>query len=139
MQHLQNLTILNSAYYLDGGTAILYCVDQDDQRHNIRLSQRRFHSAHSGRLYFDEQLVPVRSPLETELLALLERAAIRYEPAPMPGRPIDPPSKNSLILSEDIKDVMERDEAANLRAFQSGIVNYVRSDEYVRYIEEHAE
>jgi hypothetical protein len=116
------LTVHNSAYALDGGTTVLQAADEAGGNHAVMLVQHAFPQpspslgALPGRLYFDGELVPMRSDLEAGLLSLLRAAEVRYsDPRQDQGERIQL-SPNTLILGEDIRQVLTRGPEDNIRA-----------------------
>jgi hypothetical protein len=77
------LTICNSAAAADGGSLALLAVDEHGKEHSVVLVQHAFAKfdtpPHSipGRLYFDGEIVEVRSTTEGALLELLRNADVR--------------------------------------------------------------
>jgi hypothetical protein len=58
-------------------------TSEDGTKHNIVLTQHAYHYTRdpqriSGRLYFDGEMVPMRSDREASILALLRNAEIRF-------------------------------------------------------------
>lgn len=131
-------------YFLDGGTTILRATDEAGRGHGIVLAQHAFpqagpcRDAIPGRLYFDGELISIRSELEAEVVRLLRTAEVRYikaaEPEPDQGEPIQP-SPNALILGDDIRQVLSRGPEENMHAFLASIVQFVESEEYLRFAE----
>lgn len=138
------LTIHNYAYFLDGGTTTLYSTDEHGQGHSMTLVQHAFPRAREsldaipGRLYFDGQLVAMRSDLERGLLDLLRSAEVRHiEPSKFLGEwtPLSL-SPNALILGEGIREVMTRSAEENIQALAAQIVAFVISDAYLRFVDQ---
>jgi hypothetical protein len=130
------LMIHNSAYALDGGTISLQAVDEGGEEHRIVLVQHAHpdsspsRDAIPGRLYFDGELIPIRSDLEAQLLRLLRGAEIEYSPADLEeqrGRQIEL-SPNVLILGEDIRQVLGRSPENNLRGLLGELLSFVESE-----------
>jgi len=135
------LTVHNSAYALDGGTTVLQAIDEAERQHGVMLVQHAFPEPEPslgrvpGRLYFDGELVPMRSHLETHLLALLRAAEVRYSgPIPNEGERVQL-SPNALILSEDIRQVLSRGPEENIRALLAAVIEFVESEAYLRFAE----
>lgn len=68
----------------DGGTIRLDATDERNVKHEIVLTQHAYHYTRdprciSGRLYFDGEIVPIRSALETGIVALLRAAELRSQ------------------------------------------------------------
>jgi ribosomal protein L7/L12 len=131
------LTLRNSAFALDGGTSSLKATDEAGRHHGVMLVQPSRPEASPsfdavpGRLYFDGQLVPIRSQQEATILSLLKLAEVRYEGyPPFPGETIRL-SPNALILGDDIREVFTRGPEDNIRALTAKVVAFVESDEYL--------
>src|SRR5579885_2533004 len=102
------LTVSSFAYALDCGTTRLWATDEAGRDHTVMLVQHAFPQASPslgaipGRLYFDGELVPMRTELETRLLCLLRAAEVHYSPARAPcGKRIEL-SSNMDIIGDDI-------------------------------------
>jgi hypothetical protein len=139
------LVVHDFAYALDGGTISLRADDEDGRERRILLVQHAFPQAGAssdeipGRLYFDGELVPTRSPLEAAVLNLLKTAAISSSGAAgEQGAPIQL-SPNALILGEDIRQVLTRGPEENLRAFVAEVVHFVESEAYLLFAEQVAQ
>lgn len=140
----ERLTVRNSTYLLDGGTTILRATDEAGRDHAVVLVQHAFPGASPsrdaipGRLYFDGELVSIRSDLEMQVVRLLRTAAVRYMPAVDPesayGERIQL-SPMTLVLGDDIRRALSRGPEENLRAHLATIVRFVESDEYLRFAE----
>lgn len=134
------LTIYNSAYALDGGTMVLQATDEAGRERVVMLVQHASLQpmtldALPGRLYFDGELVPMRSDLENRVLALLCAAEVRYSgPFPDQDESIQL-SPNALILDEDIRQVLSRSPEDNIRALLAALVEFVESEAYLRFAE----
>jgi hypothetical protein len=79
-----HLIVSQTAIAMDGGTRAVLATDDDGKEHTIVLVQHGFPHRKTateipGRLYFDRELIPMRSDAETEILALLHSAEIGYE------------------------------------------------------------
>jgi hypothetical protein len=125
------ITLVESSFWLDGGSVTLHALTEAGEPCRVHLSQRCFPDSGAGRLFFNEELVDVRSDNESRIIALLREASIqlkREQPAPSNELPI---SKNAMILSDDIKEVLESTPEQNLRRFRDDIVRFVESDAYV--------
>src|SRR5205809_408595 len=85
------LTVHRFAYALDGGTTVLQATDEAGRDRTVMVVQHAFPQpspsleAMPGRLYFDGELVPMRSDLETGLVSLLRAAEVRYSEPPTIG------------------------------------------------------
>jgi hypothetical protein len=135
------LTVHNSAHALDGGTTVLLATDEAGRHRAVMLVQHACPQpnpsleALPGRLYFDGELVPMRSDLEAGLLALLRSAEVQYfEPPNEQGERIQL-SPNALIVGEDIRQVLTRGPEDNIRALLAAVVEFVESEAYLRFAE----
>lgn len=137
------LILYTGAYALDGGTTILYARDEAGKEHSVRLVQHAFPHPDApldripGRLYFNNELIAVRSGLEARLLEVLFNAAARVQdnPESATGDRISP---NTLILGDDIKRVVQGSPEQNLRAMLQSVIDYVASEAYVTFAAEAA-
>ena len=135
------LTVHDCDYALDGGTTVLRATDEAGRAHDVMLVQHAFPQsspslgAIPGRLYFDDELVPMRSDVEAGVLALLRAAGVRYSgPLPEHGERIQP-SPNALILGDDIRQVLTRGPEENIQGLLADVIQFVESDEYLRFAE----
>jgi hypothetical protein len=131
------LTIHDCAYRLDGGTISLAASDEAGNEHLIVLIQHRSTSPSEdeipGRLYFDRQLVPMRSEMELELLGLLRASPCHPSPGEEErGEPIAL-SPNVGIFGEDIRQMLTRSPEDNLQALRTEVVSYVESEAYLAF------
>src|SRR5262245_12112126 len=137
----KRLRVHRSEFYFDGGTVLLPCTDEAEQSHVVMLVQSLFPNGRTfgipGRLYFDDEAVPVRSEVEAQLLALLRVAEVRYIPRPgAAGQRIEP-SPNRLILGEDIKEVLAPCEPEeHLQKPLARLIQSVESPKYVTFAAE---
>jgi len=128
------ITIVDSSFFLDGGTVALHAITDDGLKCSIQLNQRVFSDfyADPGRLFFNGERIDVRSDKESQIVRLLKTASIESvikEPPPNSSPPI---SKNALILGDDIRQFFESSPQSNLERFRNQIVEFIESDEYVR-------
>jgi|GEM_PF-1382022 len=135
------LTIHDSAYALDGGTTFLDATDETGRKHSVALIQHAFPQPDPsldevpGRLYFDDELVPMRSELETQVLALLRKADVRFSDSHADEGESTRISPNALILGDEIRQVLSRGPEDNIRALSSAVVAFVESEEYLQFAE----
>jgi hypothetical protein len=132
---LGKLVLHTSQYCLDGGTTILKGIDESNRDREVMLVQSMFQEMREfgipGRLYLDGELVPVRSELESQVLAMLRASEIRSIPTKKnEGKSISV-SPNALILSQDIKDVLTRGPEENIRALRDQVIEKVESPQYL--------
>ncbi len=136
-----SLTIYDCAYALDGGTTVLEARDEAGGERSVVLVQHLFPQPDPsldelpGRLYFDDELVPLRSELEAQVLALLRQADVRCSDSPTDRGDSFLLSPNALILSEDIRQVLSNSPEGNLRAMLASVIAFVESDEYLQFAE----
>lgn len=139
MELPESITIVDFAYLLDGGSIQLQVIDSAHQPHNVTLFQHAFprittaDEFRAGRLYFDGQLVELRSEIESHILDLLRRAefpAVEHDSSGTQARPLPP---KMLIIGDDIKQVMTRSRGDNLRALSAEVIQWVESDEYIAF------
>src|SRR5262245_43550965 len=133
----KRLVVSDCAFYLDGGTIVLTCSGELGASHVIMLVQSMFPDGNTcgipGRLYFDDELIPIRSELESQLLSLLRDAELRYVPRPGESDDATPLSPNHIILGDDIKEVLARDAEGNLKALLAKVIETVESPRYVMF------
>ncbi|QDU55540.1 hypothetical protein [Aeoliella mucimassa] len=139
MQLPQTLTICGSKYFLDGGTTILEAIDPSGRERRVLLTQHVFPSHDEtrdfipGRLFFDGELVEMRSNEEYQLLHLLRTADFSPKTTEkVDGTPIER-SSDAIVFGNDLKNIFERSPEDNLRAFADQIVGYVESDAYLQF------
>jgi len=125
------ITLVESSFWLDGGSVTLHAVTESGEKCRVHLCQRCFPGSDAGRLYFNGERVEVRSDDERGIVALLRAAPIVLKREPRAPSSEPPISKNAMILSEDIKEVLESTPEQNLRRFRDDIVRFLESDEYV--------
>jgi hypothetical protein len=134
-----HLTLYSYAYALDGGTTYLHATDESGREHTVLVVQHSFpegspsFDAIPGRVYFDSELVPIRSDIEARVLDLLRNADVRIEPPPeIPGAIRLSP--NALILGDDIREAMEGG-SGGIRYLVDRAIRFVESDDYLRFPE----
>jgi hypothetical protein len=136
-----NLVLRGGSFWLDGGTARLDCADEAEHSHTVMLVQHAFPGGDTfgipGRLYFDGELIPIRSESESRLLGLLRAAEVRYTPptGEQAGERIKL-SPNALVFGDDIKQVLTRGPEDNLRGLRDTIVEFVASPQYESFAAE---
>jgi hypothetical protein len=131
--------IHNFAYAFDGGTTVIQATDEAGQQHAVMLVQHAFPQpsasleAVPGRLYFNGELVSMRSQLEAGLLVLLRSAEVHYSgcgPKQSKGIQI---SSNALILGEGISQVLTCGPEESIRELLAKMVQFVESDAYLQF------
>lgn len=131
------LAIHDAAFALDGGTTHLLATDDSGAEHTIRLVQHAFPSASSttdaipGRLYYDGELVPMRSELEAGVLRLLHAATVRYTPPARPTAVDIQLSRDALVFGDDIRQLLTHPPDENIQYLVDRVVQFVESDQYL--------
>ena len=128
------LTFYSAAYALDGGSTTLYATDEQGKEHRVYLP-RGFDSDDpsaprqtTGLLYFDNELIPVRSPLEANLLRLFREALLAPRSVPRPGAmKLTPPFA---VVGDDLERLARGTADDNLRFLVDSVITYVESDAY---------
>ena len=132
------VTVHDGAFATDGGSISLSLAGPDGQRHALLLTQHRLPRFDSdgplrGRLYFDRELVRVRSVAEARLREALRAARFPDEkPAPSESASGGP----TLVVGADIQaylDKVQEGPASALRHLVESVLDYVDSDEYVTF------
>ena len=121
------LVITCAGLCLDGGTLSLNAKDEQGRRHCVELAQRLFPDVNrtqiSGRLYFDDELIELRSEREAQLLSLLRDAA--FDP-----RPIDPSVRERTDFDAWKRSVEKED-----RMMCEAVISFVESPAYLSHAE----
>lgn len=135
------LVLQSSQYFLDGGTTVLTGTDERGRERAVMLVQNAFAGGNTfgipGRLHLDGEPVPVRSELESQVVAALRAAEVRH--TPLEGEQVGERiqlSPNALILGDDIKQVLTRGPEENIRALRDQVVETVESVGYVSFAAE---
>jgi len=132
MELPRRLTLHDFDYLLDGGTVVLRGTDEAGRKHVVTLrAHMRASAADAGRLYFDGDLVAIRSAEESAVLQLLRAASLRCAAGPPPG--IGP---NMAVCGDDIKQVLGRTVEQNVRALTADVIGFVGSDGYIEFAEQ---
>ena len=125
----ERITLHDAAFATDGGSTYLWVTDETGREHRVRLVQHAFPARSTspgevpGRLYFDGQLVPIRSEFEASVLSLLRSAEVQYSEAQTQhGEPIHRP-QNESVLNDSV------------RASAAAIIQYVESEGYLWFVE----
>lgn len=133
-----DVTVADGAFATDGGSISLVLTEPGGRRHTLLLTQHLLprwdpNGPLLGRIYFDGELVPVRSEAEARLLKALRTAGFPEE-KPRHGRP--PRGSPGMVVGEDIKAFMgkvEEGPTAALRHLVESVLRYVESDDYVAF------
>ena len=133
------LTFIESFYLTDGGTIVLIGEESNNSRHEVTLFQSLFLEEFEpkkipGRLYFDQQLIAVRSEQETQVLRLLQ-AGVTIEDTPAPPNPAAFPNERpGMIVGDDLKDYFSKlaeGKNAVIRHLLDQMVARVESEDYL--------
>lgn len=123
-------------YHLDGGTIDLFGVNELGEAQEVSLQQHLFPTPPlareriSGRLYYNGDLISLRSDKEGEVLKLLRECQVDH--AKLTEAPFDIPP-GTLVLPADVHAVYMRSPEENLLALASEIVAFVESDAYLQF------
>jgi hypothetical protein len=100
---------------------------------HVIITSRREGERVPGRLYFNDELIPIRSSLEANVLALLRSSELR-----VPDRPEEPEphSGKMVVIGQDIQDFLDRTPEQCIRETLTAIIGFVESDEYLRVAEQ---
>jgi hypothetical protein len=138
-------TIDDGAYALDGGSIYLSLRDAEGVQHALVLTQHRIPKNEAdlrvpGRLYLDGQIIGVRSHEEARLIAAIKKAPISLTniDRPASGQETGP----TIVIGDDIVDYLNatRDSPkAAIRLLVDALVEFVESEEYVKFASQSAE
>ncbi len=140
MRGPDSFVILNGAFASDGGSIALHVRDSQGSEHSLLLQQHLLlhqenPSRLPGRLYYDNVLVPVRSEVESRILAALHEGDIESA-APEKNEDTEGRSNANpgMVVGDDIKEYMSKiDQGPNaaLAHLVERLIEYVESSEYV--------
>lgn len=135
-----HITFHNYFYALDGGTTWVIGQDETGSNHTVVLVQHTHPQPSDsleglpGRVYWNGELVPIRSRREAELLRLLRNAEVAYSPTPdEQSEDRIELSPNALILGNDIRQLLHGRPEENLKALLAQVVEFVESEQYVLF------
>lgn len=128
--------ILDCAYAMDGGSIHASVRSGDGSEHALLLVQHALPESATpnalfGRLYFDGDLIPIRSESEAAIIGGLRTAAIEV-PA-QPPEQHDPVSETALVFGDEPRQVLDAIRAgpeAATRQLITLLVSWVESEEY---------
>jgi hypothetical protein len=141
MEIPEKLTIVDGFYFTDGGSIVLIAEETDSIRHQITLAQHRFLEIFDpnlipGRLYFNHQMVPVRSEMEAKLIALVQASAIvPAEPQESGKGEASTSDGPMMVVGDDLKEYYAKVAEGKGEVIQhliETLLNFVQSREYVR-------
>ncbi len=123
------IVVRDCAMALDGGTIHLSAKDEAGRPVSIMLATSLPSSSMrvAGRLYFDGDLVPIRSEREAGILKLLSEATVEA-----PRLPAHVQKSRMVVIGQDIKDFLEQTPEENCTAFLRKIIESVQSESYLR-------
>lgn len=123
------IVVRDCAMALDGGTIHLSATDEAGRQVSVMLATPLPSSSTrvAGRLYFDGDLVPMRSEREAGILKLLSEAKVEAPRVPSSHR-----ESRIAVIGNDIEEFLEQTPEQNCRAFIRRIVEAVQSESYPR-------
>jgi len=125
-----HLTFYSADYALDGGSTTLCATDENGSEHRVYLP-RGFDSTGNrttGLLYFDDELIPARSTLESKLLNLFREAELAHRSVPRPGEM--KLTSAFTVVGYDLERLVRGTVGDNLRFLVDSVITYVESDAY---------
>jgi hypothetical protein len=125
------IVVRHCAMALDGGTIHLIATDEAGRQVSIMLAALLPSSSMrvAGRLYFDGNLVPMRSEREAGILKLLSEATVESPRLPPPVQ-----ESRMVVIGQDIKSFLEQTAEENCKAFIRKILQSVQSESYLRLV-----
>jgi hypothetical protein len=141
MEFPEELTIIDGFYFTDGGSIILIAEDPDSIRHQITLAQHRFLEIFDpnllpGRLYFNHQMIPVRSELEAELINLVQNSEIvPVEPLERLKGEASISNGPMMVVGDDLKEYYAKvaeGKGEVINHLIENLINFVQSETYIR-------
>ena len=121
------ICLTDGGAYLDGGTRTFDAITESGEHVKIRLNQHMLGGTEDpGRLFYNGNIVDVRSECENLLLSLLETAEIKIEEGPHPDTTpnyIGPPAET--IESWNEEKISWIDES------RTQVIDFVRSERYI--------
>jgi hypothetical protein len=141
MEIPEKLTFVEGFYFTDGGSIVLLADAPDGARRQITLGQHRFLEVYDpnvlpGRLYLDHLLIPVRSELEAQVLALLQTGEI--SPAEPQVTEKDRGTTETgpvVVVGDDLKDYYAKvaeGKRETIRHLIQQVIDFLGSAEYIR-------
>jgi len=127
------LTFHDADYALDGGSTTLYATDELGGEHRVYLPRNIYSDAGTprrvtGLLYLDDELVPVRSALESDLMRLFRRGRCVPSSTPRPGcEKVEGPVT---AVGKDLERLVRGTPQDNLRWLVDSVISYVASEIY---------
>lgn len=129
------LTFHDAEYALDGGSITLHATDERGAEHHVYIPRNIYSDGGTprhptGLLYFDNELIPVRSDLEHRLLRLFRESRLVPASTPRPGsEKLTPPFT---VVGDDLKRLVRGTPEGNLRWLVGSVISFVESDSYAR-------
>lgn len=135
---VEALTLVVGAYYLDGGTTVIYAITDSGMRCSIRLNQHLLPGEYElgtlespGRLCFNEKLIDVRSSDEQHLIALLESAIV----TPLQIDNLRRLRDLDTVSPSDFDNLGNADYMDEIQRLRKSVIEYVGTDQYVAVAE----
>jgi hypothetical protein len=127
------IAILETIHLLDGGTRLILAINPMGELCEIRLNQRVDTSGtNPGRLFFNGQLIKVRSTDEARLLQLLKQTASKPVTFVVPMETEIRIWPHKIFRGDDINKFLRKPLSEKAREFCEQLVTFVESEEYVR-------
>ena len=134
----ENLTFQEAAYAFDGGSIMLILKGSEGQDYDFTLAQHAFREPEMymnipGRLYFDGNLIGIRSKEEEIILKIVE-CFLKAEEQKVSEEEVffEKDLSGQLILGEDIKGIMSNPHTHDIKLLKK-FLNFIRSEEYIEF------
>lgn len=128
------MTFYSADYALHGGSTRLYATDERGAEHHVYLARNIYSDGGSGPrqtaglFYFDGELIPVRSRLESKLLRLFLEAQLAPRSVPILGsQKLTPPFG---VVGDDLERLVRGTPENNFRFLAVSVITYIESDAY---------
>lgn len=128
-------TIINILLTLDGGSMNLVAASPTREQFRIQLKQRMQQAPDAGRLFFNDEMIDVRSADEDKIIQLLKNASIALE-YPVGYSPRKKRISGSATPDDGIKEFLTQPPELTCQSWLEEIVAFVESEEYVRIARE---
>ncbi len=134
LNDVEAITLIASAYYLDGGTTEIYAITDSGKRCSIRLNQHSLLGDYEldkpdspGRLCFNNRLIAVRSTSEQHVLELLQSAILK----PIAIDDLRRIHELDNVSPSELSNLTRLVESGELERHRDSIVDFVETDRYV--------
>ena len=112
---------------LDGGTLTFHATTESGEHVKIRLNQHMLRGTENpGRLFYDGNIVDVRSDYENILLTLLETAEIQIDEGPRPDT-----TPNYIGPPIEAIESWNEEKTRWIDEFRTELIDFVRSERYI--------